>query len=62
MKPMQWWKYANHVSVCCLMHSFEANIQQTLWLEKTDLSVARSRVTRQVLPDLLTGRVVLNVI
>jgi hypothetical protein len=44
------------------MHSFEANIQQNLWLEKTDRTVARSRVTRQVLPILLTGRVVLNVI
>jgi hypothetical protein len=40
------------------MHSFEANIQQTLWLEKIDRTVARSRVTRWS----LTGRVVLYVI
>jgi len=40
------------------MHSFEANIQQTLWQGKIDRTVARSRVKRQV----LTGKVVLYVV
>jgi len=40
------------------MHSFEANIQQTLRLEKIARNVARSAETRQI----LTGRVVLYAI